>query len=60
MVVWYLIISLSNGVVALPQVDHKQCTDNRALMNRDHKWSSTYCIPGAKGIVITGSHKDED
>lgn len=62
MLVWYFVLSLSNGVVAIPQVNHDQCIQNRDMVKKSSVWGNGYCFAGAAGVppIVSSSHKDDD
>lgn len=48
---WYLIVNYHHGgAIFVPQIDQKQCLDNRAFIIEREKGNpdsvSVYCIPG--------------
>lgn len=57
--IWYLVLSLSQGVIALPQTNHAQCIENRGLTKEGGVYRA-YCIKGAPGLVVSGSHVEDD
>lgn len=63
MIVWYLIFSINNGAVAIPQKDHQQCIDNRKEVYSQPYLGHAYCLPGGPGnppVISTGKGDDDD
>lgn len=63
MIVWYFILTLSTGTVVIPQVDHKQCIQNRDMVNNrsgHNFYANAYCFPGAAGVVPNASKAPEE